>query len=134
MISLIIAGGISLAAPSAAVTWPDINNHTLKAEVIPSSQVVTRNRWGTPMLPDGKGGYSLIAAINPDYIHESLIIPPWNIPSDTTTQEVIYRPMPPMEEVVVTPAPAAATTTPVVPVAPVAPVPSMEPDAPLPAQ
>jgi hypothetical protein len=28
------------------------------------------------MLPDGKGGYSLIAPINPEYIAQGLIQPP----------------------------------------------------------
>jgi hypothetical protein len=127
MISLIIAGGVSLAAPSQPFTWPDINNHTLKGETIASSQVVTRNRWGTPMLPDGKGGYSLIAPINEDYIQQSLIIPPWNLPKGVTAADVIYRPLPATTEVVKTvivqPAP--------VEVAPVAPAPAMEPTAPV---
>ena len=129
MISLIIAGGISLATTTQAdVVWPDINNHTLKGEMIPSSKVVTRNMWGTPMLPDGTGGYSLIAPINEDYIAESLIIPPWNIPSTVTTQMVIYRPMPPMaqgEAAVAAPAPAP------VEVAPVEQMPVMDPTAPV---
>jgi hypothetical protein len=66
MISLIIAGGISAAAASQTteVTWPDMNNHTLRGEIVLAKEVVCRNRWGTPMLPDGKGGYSLIAPIN----------------------------------------------------------------------
>jgi len=54
----------------------ELNNHTLLGERIPAKDVVTRYRWGTPMLPDGKGGYSLIAAINPEFIAQSLIIPP----------------------------------------------------------
>lgn len=129
MISLLIAGGISLAAPvqSQSVTWTDIDNHTLRGEVIPASQVVTRSRWGTPMLPDGKGGYSLIAPINPEYIAESLIIPPWNIPPTVTTEMVIYRPLPASETVIVTPAPVEAP----VPVAPVAPAPGSDSTAPI---
>lgn len=126
MISLIIAGGISLAAPSQPATkWPDIDNHTLKGEAIPSSQVVTRTRWGTPMLPDGKGGYSLIAPINPDYIAQSLIIPPWNIPAGVTTDQVIFRPLPAVGEQAA-PAPAEAPA----PAAPVAPAPAVDTAAP----
>ncbi len=129
MISLIIAGGVALAAPSGSATeWPDINNHTLKGEVIPSSQVVTRTRWGTPMLPDGKGGYSLIAPINQEYIAQSLIIPPWNLPAGVTTQDVIFRPLPDVVEV--TPAPADAAA-PVAPAAPVEPAPAVDPMAPI---
>ena len=92
MISLLIAGGVSVAATSQTTEWPDIDNHTLRGEAIPASQVVCRNMWGTPMLPDGKGGYSLIAKINPDFIRESLIIPP------RTGGMVAYRPLP--EEVI----------------------------------
>ncbi|MFA7234020.1 MAG: hypothetical protein WC076_07900 [Terrimicrobiaceae bacterium] len=51
-------------------------NHALRGELIPAKEVVCRNMWGTPMLPDGKGGYSLIAPINPAFIAESLIQPP----------------------------------------------------------
>ncbi len=113
MISLLVAGGISLAAPVAPFNWPDINNHTLRGEVIPSSQVVTRNRWGTPMLPDGKGGYSLIAPINPEFIQQSLIIPP------RTTNMVAFRPLPPVDATVDLPASAPvsapAVTAPVAP-------------------
>lgn len=129
MISLIIAGGISLAAASTqtTVTWPDINNHTLKGEAIPASQVVTRNTWGTPMLPDGKGGYSLIAPINPDYIRESLIIPPWSFPKGVMPNDVIYRPVPATPEIA---APVQIEATPVE-VAPVVPAPVEQPSAPV---
>jgi hypothetical protein len=74
MLPLLIASGALLGA----VTQPAIElyNHTLRGERIPAKEVVCRNRWGTPMLPDGKGGYSLIAPINPDYIAQSLIQPP----------------------------------------------------------
>jgi hypothetical protein len=69
---------IVITALLAAVTQPapELYNHTLRGERIPAKEVVCRNRWGTPMLPDGKGGYSLIAPINPDYIAQSLIQPP----------------------------------------------------------
>ena len=51
-------------------------NHTLLGQKILASQVVCRNRWGTPMLPDSTGGYSLIAPIKNDLIDQSLWIPP----------------------------------------------------------
>ena len=72
---LFIAGGVFLGTLELP---PDIalDNHTLLGEKISSSQVVTRSCWGTPMLPDGKGGYSLIAPINKKLIEQSLWIPP----------------------------------------------------------
>jgi hypothetical protein len=51
-------------------------NHTLSGDKISSSKVVCRDRWGTPMPPDGKGGYSLIAPVKGSLIKESLWIPP----------------------------------------------------------
>lgn len=73
---LLIAGGSSFLGnidlPPAVQTM----NHTLAGEKIPSSQVVCRDRWGTPMLPEGKGSYSLIAPINKKLIAQSLWIPP----------------------------------------------------------
>ena len=53
-----------------------MTNHTLRGEPILARDVVCRNRWGTPMLPDGTGGYSLIAPISPEFIARSLIQPP----------------------------------------------------------
>jgi len=64
----------------------DLYNHTLLGERVLAEEVVTRNRWGTPMLPDGTGGYSLIAAINPEFIARSLIIPP-------LTDGPVYNPL-----------------------------------------
>lgn len=72
---LLIAGGSFLGA-FAAPQETDVVNHTLRGEVIPAKEVVCRNMWGTPMLPDGKGGYSLIAPINPEFIAQSLLQPP----------------------------------------------------------
>lgn len=72
---LLIAGGAFIGT-LASPTDPGMNNHTLRGEVIPAKEVVCRNMWGTPMLPDGKGGYSLIAPINPEFIAQSLIQPP----------------------------------------------------------
>ncbi len=93
MISLIIAGGVSMAANAKPIDWPDVNNHTLKGETIPGSQVVCRDMWGTPMLPNGKGGYTLISPINGDFIKESLIQPPQD-----PRGMVAYRPLPPVDE------------------------------------
>ena len=124
MISLIIAGGMSIATTMKPVEWPDINNHTLKGQIILTSRVVCRDRWGTPMLPDGKGGYSLIQPINDKYIAESLIIPPWNIPPGTPEREVLYRPLPPVSisiEPTVAPAPAPAPASDVSTLSPVEP-------------
>lgn len=72
---LLIAGGAFLGTLTAPQE-PVVVNHTLRGETIPASEVVCRNMWGTPMLPDGKGGYSLIAPINPEFIAQSLIQPP----------------------------------------------------------
>jgi hypothetical protein len=74
MLPLLIASGALLSA--IAQPEQELYNHTLRGERILAKEVVCRNRWGTPMLPDGKGGYSLIAPINPDYIAQSLIQPP----------------------------------------------------------
>jgi hypothetical protein len=71
----LIAGGAFLGTLQLPQQVP-VDNHTLLGERIPSAQVVTRSRWGTPMLPDGKGGYSLIAPINQKNIAQSLWIPP----------------------------------------------------------
>gem|GEM_PF-285884 len=130
MISLIIAGGISAAAASSTqFAWPDMMNHTLLGEQIPAREVVCRNRWGTPMLPDGKGGYSLIAKINPDFIKESLIIPPGS-PDDM----VAFRPLPPMTEAATEqPAAPQAPAVPTSPTVPAAPTVPNAPAAPMPA-
>lgn len=72
---LFLAGGAFLGALQTP-TDPPMDNHTLAGEKIPAVQVVTRSKWGTPMLPDGKGGYSLIAPIDKKLIEQSLWIPP----------------------------------------------------------
>lgn len=75
MIPFLIAGGTiltSLVIPEA----PDLMNHTLAGEKVKAKEVVCRNAWGTPMLPNGKGSYSLISPINPTLIERSLIQPP----------------------------------------------------------
>lgn len=74
MMSLLLAGGAFLSV--ATQPEPETNNYTLRGERVLAKEVVCRNRWGTPMLPNGKGGYSLIAPINEEYIQLSLIQPP----------------------------------------------------------
>mgnify|MGYP006276114783 CR=1 FL=1 len=78
---LFLAGGAflgSLEIPAA----PELMNHTLPGEKIPAAQVVCRSRWGTPMPPDGKAGYSLVApykytpGVTNALIKQSLWIPP----------------------------------------------------------
>ncbi len=89
MLPLFLAGGAFLGAvtqsTSISVTEIDLYNHTLRGERILAREVVCRSRWGTPMLPDGKGGYSLIAPINQEYINQSLIQPP-------KTSGFVFRP------------------------------------------
>jgi hypothetical protein len=74
--TLFLAGGSSFLGNLGIPEAPVINNHTLAGEKIPSTKVVCRNQWGTPMLPDGKAGYSLIAPIKTNLIAQSLWIPP----------------------------------------------------------
>lgn len=78
MLSLFLAGGAFLGniTQTTTVSQVEMYNHTLRGERILASEVVCRNRWGTPMLPDGKGGYSLIAPINQEFIDMSLFQPP----------------------------------------------------------
>lgn len=120
-----------MAANAKPIEWPDIDNHTLRGEPIVASKVVCRTMWGTPMLPNGKGGYSLIAAINEDFITESLRQPPQN-----PRGMVAYRPLPPVEATIEAPIllPEPPAVTPPAP-APVnaAPVEDALPDATAPA-
>lgn len=79
MLSLLLAGGAFLGAAtqsSITVTETDLYNHTLRGERVLAKEVVCRNMWGTPMLPNGKAGYSIIAPINQEYIERSLFQPP----------------------------------------------------------
>lgn len=84
---LIIAGGVFVggALQTENPELPEMFNHTLIGERIPAEEVVCRNRWGTPMLPDGKGGYSVIAPINQEFINRSLVQPP-------VTSGPVFRP------------------------------------------
>lgn len=86
---LLIAGGAFISTFSTPQE-PDQMNHTLRGEVIPAKEIVCRTRWGTPMLPDGKGSYSLIAAINPQFITQSLVQPPK--PVVGSSAQYIFRP------------------------------------------
>ena len=74
--AFLIAGGSSFLGNVELPAPVEMMNHTLAGEKIPSKEVVCRNRWGTPMLPDGKGGYSVIAPIKKHLIAQSLWIPP----------------------------------------------------------
>ena len=73
---LLIAGGSSFLGTLDLPPNVNLLNHTLAGEKIPAREVVCRDRWGTPMLPDGKGGYSTISPIDKKLIAESLWIPP----------------------------------------------------------
>jgi len=73
---LLIAGGVSFLGTLQQPASVDTMNHTLAGDKIPSSEVVCRNCWGTPMLPNGKAGYSVIAPIKKSLIEQSLWIPP----------------------------------------------------------
>jgi hypothetical protein len=74
--AFLIAGGSSFLGNIELPADVQMMNHTLAGEKIPSAQVVCRNQWGTPMLPDGKAGYSVIAPIKKGLITQSLWIPP----------------------------------------------------------
>lgn len=79
MLPLLLAGGAYIApitTTQSSAAEVDMYNHTLRGERILANEVVCRSRWGTPMLPNGKGGYSLISPINPEFIALSLIQPP----------------------------------------------------------
>lgn len=75
MIPLLIAGG-SIITTLVTPPLPDLTNHLLSGPVIPAKEVVCRNRWGTPMMPSGKGCYSIAAPPDQALIALSLIQPP----------------------------------------------------------
>jgi hypothetical protein len=75
MIPLLIAGGTVLST-IVQPELPDMMNHTLAGIEVQASNVVCRNRWGTPMMPTGDGSYSLIAVPEASFIAQSLIQPP----------------------------------------------------------
>jgi hypothetical protein len=101
---LLIAGGSSFLGTLELPPPEVINNHTLSGEKIPSTQVVCRDRWGTPMLPNGKAGYSLIAPIKKGLIAQSLWIPPIAGERPLKAQVEAQKPAPST-----TPVPATAT-------------------------
>ena len=99
---LLIAGGAFIGTFSAPKE-PEMMNHTLRGEMIPAKEVVCRNMWGTPMLPDGKGSYSLIAPINPEFIAQSLIQPPKPVTGPLNL--LVFRPASPLLVQTTVPAP-----------------------------
>jgi hypothetical protein len=101
MIPILIAGG-SMLGTLVAPQIPDLPNHLLTGSTIPAKQVVCRTRWGTPMMPDGKGSYSLLSGPDPVLIERSLVQPP-------KTEAPIFRPASMQRSVrtVVAPAPTA---------------------------
>lgn len=103
--AFLIAGGSSFLGNVELPAPVEMMNHTLAGEQIPSKQVVCRNRWGTPMLPDGKGGYSVIAPIKKHLIAQSLWIPPVS----GTRPKLLARNIP------AAPVPVPAPATPTVP-------------------
>ncbi len=84
MIPILIAGG-SMLGTLVAPQIPDLPNHLLTGSTVPAKQVVCRTRWGTPMMPDGKGSYSLLSGPDPVLIERSLVQPP-------KTDAPIFRP------------------------------------------
>ena len=138
---LFLAGGAFLGTLELPQTTT-LYNHTLAGEKIPAYQVVTRSRWGTPMLPDGKAGYSMTAPINKKLIAESLWIPPVSGTRPTAEIIVIVATNQPTAPSAISAAtsslPTSTTTTtttttssvPVVPTVPVVPVAPSVPAAP----
>ena len=104
---LLIAGGSSFLGSLQLPPDVELMNHTLTGEQIPAAQVVCRDRWGTPMLPDGKGGYSLIAPIDKKLIAESLWIPP------ASGSRPVPTPPPAQSPQIIKPAAPLASATPV---------------------
>ena len=113
---LFLAGGAFLGALQLPSDTP-LDNHTLAGDRIPAAQVVTRSHWGTPMLPDGKGGYSLIAPIDKKLIEQSLWIPPV-----VGTRPVVETPLPTEAQ----PALTAPVPAPVIPAPVATPVPTTQ--------
>ncbi|MEO6847060.1 MAG: hypothetical protein ABI443_06265, partial [Chthoniobacterales bacterium] len=69
-------GGSTGTAGKLTFDEPTLFNTTLIGEKVLAKEVVCRTMWGTPMLPNTKAGYSIIAPIKPALIAESNIIPP----------------------------------------------------------
>lgn len=84
MVTFLIAGG-SLISTLVLPELPDLNNHTLSGTPVLAKDVVCRNAWGTPMMPDGKGSYNLTAAPDAALIERSLVQPP-------KTEASVFRP------------------------------------------
>lgn len=115
MIPFLIAGGTVLT--TLVVPEPvDSMNHTLLGVKVKAKEVVTRNMWGTPMMPTNKGSYSLIASPDPSLIERSLIQPP-------KTDATVFVPDKPDVTAPVEAAPEVVPAT----------VPVLSPEPPLPA-
>lgn len=108
---LLIAGGSSFLGTIDLPAPEQTMNHTLAGAQIPSSLVVCRDRWGTPMPPDGKGSYSLIAPLNKKLIAQSLWIPPVSGKRPTAKPDAAVPAAP-------SPAPAPLELTPNLPAVP----------------
>lgn len=112
---LFLAGGAFLGTLQVPPSQ-SLDNHTLAGEKIKASQVVTRSQWGTPMLPDGKGGYSLIAPIDQKLIAQSLWIPPVSGKRPSTQLPVTVtssnQPVAPAPDISTTAASASAVSKP----------------------
>lgn len=112
---ILIAGGSSFLGNLELPPNVDMMNHSLVGEKIPAKEVVCRDRWGTPMLPNGKGGYSIISPIDKKLIAQSLWIPPVSgarptpTPARPVTPPVLGAPaMTGAESALAAPAPSAS--------------------------
>lgn len=72
---LLIAGG-AVAVAFVAPELPEPMNHTLAGDEIKAVEVVCRNRYGTPMLPERGGSYNVAAPYNAELVARSLVQPP----------------------------------------------------------
>jgi hypothetical protein len=104
MIPFLIAGG-SIVNTLVAPEPVDTLNHTLLGVKVKAKEVVSRNMWGTPMMHDAKGSYSLIAPPDPVLIERSLIQPP-KTDAPTFVPDKPYKLPSMIDELEVNPAPA----------------------------
>jgi hypothetical protein len=105
MIPFLIAGG-SIVNALVAPEPVDTLNHTLLGVKVKAKEVVSRNAWGTPMMPDAKGSYSLIAPPDPVLMERSLIQPP-KTDAPTFVPDKPYKLPSMQDEPEANPAPAA---------------------------
>ncbi|MCX7712286.1 MAG: hypothetical protein N2035_01255 [Chthoniobacterales bacterium] len=72
VLALFVFGlGLGMAEPVVELT-----NHTLLGKTLSANSVVTRGRWGTPMMPNRVCGYSLKEEIVEEFVKRSLFLPP----------------------------------------------------------